>query len=857
MTDGQVAAHGLERADPKATASSQADSAHRRPRLRWAAADAAVFGSLGLAVIALSFGLSRTGHGGTSATALFWLGFVILLTPITIRLLSEHTSRRDRLVLVGITGALTYGVKVLHDPLMFVMGDEFVHAAAAHHLVSAHSITASFANAGVNVAANYPGMQLIAVSISQVSGLSLFVTGLLVIGVACVMLMLAIYQVVEALTGSSRTSGVAALLFAANSNFLFWGVQFSYQSLALPLFIVLVALIIARAEQLKTSRATTLSILVIGAALTVSHHVTSFAVAVVLWLLTLLSIRKSWRSHRAVGLALLATAAAGAWLLLVAPETRSYLGYTLSQTVGGIRHALSGSGARTPFQSAPGQGGVQAPLAEELVSYLAFALVALGVATALVRSRRLGLLRTPGHILICLGALGFLALYALRLSSGSWETANRGQELLFIAPATVLAVGIVGLLSRPAANRTLRVVCAAGILVAICGGVIQGWEADLLLSQPLEVRADGRTLAPQGLTAARWTIARFGDNAAYIADEASGRELLVEGADNTYFGSTNDVPQLLHDPSFPSWQQAFLADHQIDYVLYDRRQISTDPEAGYYFPTASHPDGGQGYYSLADQLKFADQPMTSSIFSSGDVTVYDVASVRQPPRCQDVGIASAATGITCLAGARKLEFAGDRSTVSFPSWGVRYLGLDVRRERNELLVTARLQLQNYGKQPLPADPAGRDVSLQIGGRPLTPLASVRFRTDNLDGSMLIAPGSSLEGNRSFAVTGTRTVKTIARTGAYLYVQSPTATGGLTEVAVFGLPALPALPAVRPTPGSGRRSPPARPPGPTGGPSAGRGRAAPRPRRRHRAAPRDVAKPQRPARAKSPSRRRTG
>jgi hypothetical protein len=528
---------------------------------------------------------------------------------------------------------------------------------------------------------------------------------------------------------------------------------------------------------------------VIGAALTVTHHVTSLAVALVLWLLSLFSVRQDWRSYRAVRLALAATAAAGAWLLLVAPETRSYLGYTLGQTISGVTNIFTRSGARTPFQSAPGQGGLQAPLAEELMSYLAFVLVALGVAAALWRSRRLGMLRSPGHILMSLGGLGFLGLYALRLSPGSWESANRGQEFLFIAPAMLLAVGIVYLLSRPQAGPYLKVALLAGMLVAICGGVIQGWEADLLLAQPLEVRASGQTLIPQGLTATRWATAHLGENIAYVADEASGRELLVDGAQATYFGSTNDVPQLLHDPGFPAWQQQFLVDHRIDYLVYDRRRISSDPDAGFFFPTAAHPDGGQGYYSLADQSKFADQPMASSVFSSGDVTVYDVASVRQTPRCQDVGIVSAATGVSCLAGDRELEFAGHRSIVTFPAWGVRYLGLDVRRGRHRLLVTVAVQLQNYGARASAADPARRGIWLEIAGRRLAPLASVSFRRDNLEPGELIAAGSSLEGSRTFAIAGAGAITALQRSGGYLYVQTPPTAGARTAVAVFSLAAL--------------------------------------------------------------------
>ena len=63
-------------------------------------------------------------------------------------------------------------------------------------------------------------------------------SALIVIGVARLIMMLALFLLFERLSGSSRVAGLAALVYCASPNFLFWSSQYSYQSLALPLAVL-------------------------------------------------------------------------------------------------------------------------------------------------------------------------------------------------------------------------------------------------------------------------------------------------------------------------------------------------------------------------------------------------------------------------------------------------------------------------------------------------------------------------------------------------------------------------------------------------------------------------------------------
>ncbi len=60
-------------------------------------------------------------------------------------------------------------------------------------------------------------------------------SGLIIIGVARVLITACVFLVAEKVTGSSRTAAGASLVYAANPMFLFWSASFSYENLALPL----------------------------------------------------------------------------------------------------------------------------------------------------------------------------------------------------------------------------------------------------------------------------------------------------------------------------------------------------------------------------------------------------------------------------------------------------------------------------------------------------------------------------------------------------------------------------------------------------------------------------------------------
>ncbi len=85
------------------------------------------------------------------------------------------------------------------------------------------------------------------------------------------------------ISGSAQVAGLGAALYACNFNFLFYGAQYSYESLALPLLVV-VLMLLAEREAGRRGRRCASWAAPIGlaiAAVVVTHHLTSYALVVI------------------------------------------------------------------------------------------------------------------------------------------------------------------------------------------------------------------------------------------------------------------------------------------------------------------------------------------------------------------------------------------------------------------------------------------------------------------------------------------------------------------------------------------------------------------------------------------------
>lgn len=253
----------------------------------------AVTGAIGLLLIAVADTAARNDAGW--AMWLFWIGLLTLFVPVALRISMMAISRMECISLIVILGIGLYVTKVLQSPVSFVLHDEFSHWRTANDIIQTGRLFTE--NSLIPISAIYPGLEIATAAVSNLTGLSIFVSGILVLGMARLVLLLSLYLFFERASGSMPIAGLASLLYMANPNYVFFGSQFAYESLALPLAALTLFIVIRRTDAPKGRFGFNLAEVLAIAAVTVSHHITSYMAIALLVLWTGVHLVKSHRTE--------------------------------------------------------------------------------------------------------------------------------------------------------------------------------------------------------------------------------------------------------------------------------------------------------------------------------------------------------------------------------------------------------------------------------------------------------------------------------------------------------------------------------------------------------------------------------
>ncbi len=575
---------------------------------------------IGLLVCSIANALSRAALEPTPL--LFWAGVLLLALPIFHRLTAESASAPERLALVCLLGLSLYCVKVFRDAPSFTFSDELVHAFNANQISAHHHLFR--ANPILDVTPHFPGLEGATSALMKLTGVSSFVAGVVLIAASRLVLIASLFLLFHRVSGSARVAGLGAAIYTGNFNFLYWGAQFSYESLALPLLLLaMMALAEREAAPKQALRAWAAPVLLAIAAIVVTHHLTSYATAVTLIALSLAYwyVHRTWRRRNPWPFAVFAALLALAWLVAVASATVGYLSPVISNAVDAIVHTIVGEDApRGLFQGASSTIP-PTPLEARAVAFLAVALLVAGLPFGLRELWR-RFMREPFALLFGIAAIAFFGTLALRLTPPAWETGNRLSEFLFIGLAFVLACACVMVLSRRLAGAATRPLIAAGIAVVLVGGGISGWPWDSLLAQPMQISAAGRKISSPPLALAEWAQHQV-PKGRFAASTADAGLLLVPGGKTAFAGTSPDVEDLIDEEKLSGWELPLLQRHHIRYIVVDRREVSSDTLRGYYF---AQRDKDQELRPRSVVSKFNLVPGISRVYTNGPITVFKVGS---------------------------------------------------------------------------------------------------------------------------------------------------------------------------------------------------------------------------------------
>lgn len=585
-------------------------------------------GALGMLLVAIAFTGSRM--AASWAEPLFWAGVLTLVMPVTARLAAVEASRRERIGLVVLIGLGLYLVKVMHSPVAFTFPDELVHLRNVNEILQSHHLFSE--NPSLPVTPLYPGLETVTAALASLSGLTPYTTGIIVIGAARLMLVLAFYLFHEQISGSARVGGLATMLYMANSNFVFWGAQFSYESLALPLTALVLFAVTRRADARDGIYRVGLTVLIllVMLAVVVTHHMSSYAqVGFLIGVSLCYSLYHRGKPPGTWTLAFIAFVVTMGWLLFVANLTIGYLSPVLGGALSAIFQMIAGEEtSRQLFTSASaGSAGYVAPLWERLTGISSVLLILLGLPFGLLQIWRRH--RESVFALVLAGtALAFLPMQALRLTSAGWETANRASEFLFVGLSFVVALGIVEFWMPRRAGWVRQIVLTGYVAVIFVGGILSGWQPNARLAQPYLVAAGTSMIEPQGVAMARWMRAALGTNNRIAVDPSNAKALVAYGEQYPYTGSEHGIRDMMFSTRLGRTEQSILQNTGVRFVALDHRMISWDHMVGLYF---NHTDQNLELLDPVVFAKFDKQKSVSRIFDSGTIVIYYVGALTDGP----------------------------------------------------------------------------------------------------------------------------------------------------------------------------------------------------------------------------------
>jgi hypothetical protein len=582
----------------------------------------AVLESIGLLFLAWVFVERRA---ASISQPFLWISLAALILPIAIRLASVQPARRERIGLVLLLGLSLYLVKVMYSPLAFTFPDELSHLRNVNEILLTHHLFQE--NPIQPVTAFYPGLPIVTSTLTSLSGLSTFSAGILVIGIARLILFLALFLLYEQVSGSARLAGLAVLLYIANPNFLYWISEYAYEPLALPM-LTLVLVAVAKRETTKDRQhhlAWTVVALMGMLTVIITHHMSSYILAgLLIAVVVFYAIRSRGTQWGPWDLAIAALFGTFYWLIFFARETIIYLSPVFLGVIQGIFNMLGqAQQSRALFTSSSGSTGRGAPLWEQIVALGSVVVIALGLPFGVFETWKNHRNKIFAVLLTAIAVL-YLPMQILRLTKDGWETANRSSEFLFIGIGFALALGIERFWLPKWSGWKSQSVLAVLVITLFFGGLISGWPPRARWPRPYEVSVGNYLIKPQVVSAADWMLTNLGPDRRIAASKADAKIL------NTY----NEYPftdtaaavktMFLSETVGPAERHTLLK-RNVEYVMSDRKAVSWDHMIGYFFYSP--------VYSSSSELKLEDPRVfekfdglngVDRLLDTGDIIVYDV-----------------------------------------------------------------------------------------------------------------------------------------------------------------------------------------------------------------------------------------
>ncbi|BEL02734.1 hypothetical protein Q0Z83_009250 [Actinoplanes sichuanensis] len=587
--------------------------------------------SFGVVLVALAYAGGR--HEAGWAMAVYWIGQVIVFSPVVFRLLSRLAGVAESFVLVMGLAANQYMLKWMYSPDQFRFPDELQHWLATTLITESGDLFRP--NNALPPAVHFPGLAEMGAGLSLLTGLPVTAAGTIVAGIAHLIFVGLLFAAVLRAGNSPAMAGVACVTYATAMHYLFFNSMFLYATAALPYFM----LTVWAHRRWRTGGGHKFLALVVAGILmtTVSHHVTAFALVATLLLLAVTELvldrPRPWATLIAPAVAL---AVVCAWIGLVARDVLAYLesparrlADALSQIFGGAASEQTGTASAVPL----GQLAVQG------LGLLGLFVLFLAVARDMIVRKDRDSWRWAALVG---GAVFFAGNGARFLGSGGPEIAGRLSTFTYIPMSIIAAIAIVHAVriipDKDESGRRWRSVPPPGVAVTtgrrlanqvyigttlitllMVGARTGGWPpVSALVPGPYLPASYERSVDAYGVDAAHWQARNLPHSSRV------GGDLTAVALSSTYgrIDPVREVGPLYWASWWTEGEEQFARQLALGYLVVDRRLSDRIPADNAYFQ--DDPMAGRITTPLSEsQLgKFDLIPEMSRIYDNGTVRIY-------------------------------------------------------------------------------------------------------------------------------------------------------------------------------------------------------------------------------------------
>ena len=541
---------GASKARGQASTWAKAEHLSRRSRSGrgpWGYEGVVVVISLSLGALATLTAYHEAQHSvSTSYFPIFWVGQVVVLLSLGWVGLRRVSSSAGHLGLLAIYALYNYLPKLdmsLSAPIYF---DEYGHFRQAINILTSGQLMPQ--NAYQPIIKDYPGLEWTTDIVHEVTRLSIWHSGQLVVGAAHILSLVAVWGISRRLGLSERASYLAAMIYGINPSYQYFDTQYSYESLglSLALLVAYISATLATSTRLGPLRRRVVVALgiVLAAYVTVTHHISSwFGIALAGLLLTGItidSLRQKVVPNLSRPLTIVGTniVFVGLWIGIFARGTWGYISPHVVPAVNQLYESVIGHAATTLVRPSGQVTKVQSqrtlfsnsglPTYEHLFAVGAPFLILIpclaGLLLACGRKSRSYRLLT----LSLLAAAYFVSLPFALTVAGS-EGTHRSWAYSYVGVAIVAAAGCEHLyrVLKGRLRWVVPIVAVASSVIVNIGNVATGEDVGYRFPGPVAFGTDTRSVDREVLAMCSWLGRHVPTGTGVVTDRTTSE--VIEG----------------------------------------------------------------------------------------------------------------------------------------------------------------------------------------------------------------------------------------------------------------------------------------------------------------------------------------